>query len=82
MRSKRVWKDAWEVLPKDLILKMVSTQVEIKITNISILDTIITWCNGNCNGLFRYADKIFYFEEETDMTAFKLMWDGKDEEDD
>lgn len=80
-RTKRIWKDAWNVLPKNLILKMVRTQIQIEIDDISSLDAIIEWCNENCNGLFRYSDNIFYFEEESDMTAFKIMWDGKEEND-
>lgn len=81
IRTRRIWKDAWDVLPKNLILKMVRAQVGIKADNTSMLDTIITWCNENCNGLYRYSDGIFYFEEETDLVAFKIMWDGKEEDD-
>jgi len=79
-RSKRIWKSDWEVLPKDIVLKMVQTQAQVEVSNTSTLATIVKWCNENCNGLFRYSDSIFYFEEESDMTAFKIMWDGKEDD--
>ena len=80
LRSKRLWKDEWTVMPKDIVLVMVRNQVSIESDASFDESGMIYWCNQNCNGLFRYTNPIFYFEEESDMLAFKLSWDGKDDE--
>ena len=87
-KTKRIWKETWALLPKDLLVNMLKNQIGIEridergdkkgITG-NIENGLSIWCAENCNGLYRFSGGYVYFEEETDMIAFKIYWEGKDE---
>lgn len=35
---------------------------------------VISWCDENINGCYAVDNDIFYFQNQHDMTAFKLRW--------
>ncbi len=70
----------WEIIPKDFQMQMIRNHVYVTDKNrtpIHYMDDMIDWCNENCSGLYRRYSVTFYFEEESDMVAFKLYWYGK-----
>ncbi len=78
-------KDCWELLPKKILLTMLNNQVILDLgaagtdTTFGILrEEMAIWCDANCNGFYRLINRRAYFEEESDMVAFKLNWDGKE----
>lgn len=85
VKSKRIWKEGWALLPKDLLVTMLKNQIRLGINDGTGISGIIeagmaNWCDENCNGLYRLHGGYGHFEEEADMTAFKIYWEGKDED--
>ena len=82
--SKRIWKEGWNLLPKDLLVAMLNNQIKLGINGgIGISGKLesgmANWCDENCNGLYRLHAGCGYFEQEEDMVAFKIYWEGKDD---
>lgn len=78
-RVRRIWKHDWEILPKTLLIKMMKNQVMVYADRTAPSETITEWCQENLEGLFRVDGYNYYFEFESDMVAFKLYWEGRDE---
>ena len=84
-KYRQIFKDEFEILPSEIVYKMLSNQVAISVPMLKSEEAIVErafifWCNENCNGLFRIWDdggfKTFFFEEETDMCGFKQRFEG------
>ncbi len=74
--SKRIFADSWELLPKDVLLAMVRNHIMVNYYGVDEEAMIIQWCDENCSGLYRCSSNDIYFEEASDMLAFKLTLDG------
>lgn len=76
--------ESWVLLPKKILMSMLRNQVlygleEFQRVNTPTEREMIHWCDENCNGLYRIDGAIAYFEEESDMIAFKIYWQGHKE---
>lgn len=40
----------------------------------SYIKDVVLWCDENINGCYSVDQNIFYFQNSSDMTAFKLRW--------
>ena len=74
--SKRLFADAWELLPKDVLMKMLRNHITVNYHGVNEELMIFKWCDEHCSGLYRCSTNDIYFEEESDMLAFKLTLDG------
>lgn len=82
-RSMRLHDNIWEILPKNLQIQMIRNHIYVvdpdRLSG-HYIDDLIDWCNENCFGLYYLDNVTFYFEEESDMVAFKVRWHGHKEE--
>lgn len=84
LTSKRVMDNPWKRLPEKILISMLRNQVVYGLEEYNRVNTpterkIIHWCGENCSGLYRIDDATAYFEEESDMIAFKIYWQGQEE---
>jgi hypothetical protein len=88
--NRRLYKDDLARIPLEVSYRLYQNQVFLYVTDYHsnnfepIECRLIEWINTNCRGLYRlYREgpgfKIF-FEYIEDMTAFKLRWEGTDDE--
>lgn len=87
IHDKRVYKDEFLALPAELIHQMCTNQITIHVSSIQqtrqferLERQLIQWVSENCSGLYKFQTNsvnfTIHFQNENDMVAFKLRWEG------